>query len=1167
MTGSARGEGVARRLARVGGAAFVMRVAARLGGDLELRIPEGVSALEAAEALVGICRREGLLEELEAASSAMRQEDLTTHILDLDSVCDRVRVEDFTGREWLLARIDAFIEQQASGYVIVEAAGGLGKSSLAAHLMVDRNVPGVFVELAPGAAGGSHVYRSLAASVVVAWGCKDEALERQVRLGQVVDAVDLMRVVQAADVDGPRVLVIDGLDLADDGGEPGNALALPRRLPAGVFIVATRRPGRSLDVDSRLVLDLAATEPANLDDLRRYLDRALGREPLAGVAVQAQGGPAALRDALVDRSEGVWIYVHFALADLASGRLQVQGLAFPQGLPAYYRSMVLGLKRRAGPAWFADRLDLLGALGALREPVSVEAVCDVAGVPCTAEVRSLFTGAWRALVGSNAHGRVMVYHQSLRDYLRGIGGLIESTSERAFRGELAAAVSRGHVRAADVLLRSLEGQPEGWGTGAPDGLSSGYLRRHLVGHLLDCRRFADLAVVLEARTDDARPAWMAMHVRARDIATWHRSMRLVVRSVVRRYRDVDPVMALAQMMKGGTVVLAPDEIEGLPVAATAIAQLVRARRSTRQEPGAVAGRFASGELTLDDAETLLADIDHGPSRIEGLIALAGVAPPGESVRLLEDALRVARLDVDAHEALIRQAPVVPHLDPQRTDEVLRAVMDAAPTFLPLHAAHLLRTYWDVLGPDERQLAADRLGQDLEEEVSSFVHSHRSFGVVWPDLGPMLGEMSADVREGVLRALVSWAGHTYRWNPLLIQRTRSLLPHLTEAEQARIDHQCGEWLLEGAGDLPPSSPDDDSGRLRQDYTDKVELRAAARAPGMSVERLTAVGEILLPDATPSEDAEWVDRADALALARIGRRIRRPEWVEQGLSVLDSDLLGEADVELWLVRRPRGATAEDVHLFRRSLEGFALSPVGVVARLVHRLDYEDDDHAVEAALQEVVATADDPLDRCAAIWLTRAVYLDRELLILAKGASTPWEAAFLTSLAGRVGQRPPAFRSHAHALLWSAAEVVGTEGPPPRATLERAFGTAMANPEFWLTPTVIAAIAERAPPALRVGLWRKAWTLAFRCADRVPEALCWIGFRVSTSLAMEVHQRAALAGLLDALAEGDSQALFHTMIELTPFLEEAFGGHVASELTAAMLAEGLWTHPAVVQRGPS
>src|SRR6266571_2622661 len=53
----------------------------------------------------------------------------------------------FTGREWLIGRIDAFIAGRPRGYVVIQAEAGVGKSTLAAHLAGSRPWPCHFTRL------------------------------------------------------------------------------------------------------------------------------------------------------------------------------------------------------------------------------------------------------------------------------------------------------------------------------------------------------------------------------------------------------------------------------------------------------------------------------------------------------------------------------------------------------------------------------------------------------------------------------------------------------------------------------------------------------------------------------------------------------------------------------------------------------------------------------------------------------------------------------------------------------------------------------------------------------------------------------------------------------------------------------------------------------------
>src|SRR5215469_15482462 len=71
----------------------------------------------------------------------------------------------FTGREWLIERIDAFIAARRRGYVIVQAEAGVGKSTLAAHLAGTRPWLHHFTRL-PGGRSTEAARKSLAAQLI-----------------------------------------------------------------------------------------------------------------------------------------------------------------------------------------------------------------------------------------------------------------------------------------------------------------------------------------------------------------------------------------------------------------------------------------------------------------------------------------------------------------------------------------------------------------------------------------------------------------------------------------------------------------------------------------------------------------------------------------------------------------------------------------------------------------------------------------------------------------------------------------------------------------------------------------------------------------------------------------------------------------------------------------
>src|SRR4051794_20430117 len=68
-------------------------------------------------------------------------------------VFERVRLDRFTGREWLVQKVDTFLAAHDRGVFILEADAGLGKTAFLAHLAKERGYVSHFVELARGPDG------------------------------------------------------------------------------------------------------------------------------------------------------------------------------------------------------------------------------------------------------------------------------------------------------------------------------------------------------------------------------------------------------------------------------------------------------------------------------------------------------------------------------------------------------------------------------------------------------------------------------------------------------------------------------------------------------------------------------------------------------------------------------------------------------------------------------------------------------------------------------------------------------------------------------------------------------------------------------------------------------------------------------------------------------
>ena len=193
----------------------------------------------------------------------------------------------FTGREWLIGQIDAFIDNRPRGYVIIQAEAGMGKSTLAAHLAGTRPWLFHFTRL-PGGRSPEAARKSLAAQLIAGWdltewapgGALPVSASRPDWFSRLLEAAarkrDQSQHGQADRV--PIVILVDGLDEAEP--EPaargwGLPLGLPESLPDGVYVVATSRFGidRALHAVRNPAdwLQIEVEGASNLEDMCRFL--------------------------------------------------------------------------------------------------------------------------------------------------------------------------------------------------------------------------------------------------------------------------------------------------------------------------------------------------------------------------------------------------------------------------------------------------------------------------------------------------------------------------------------------------------------------------------------------------------------------------------------------------------------------------------------------------------------------------------------------------------------------------------------------------------------------------------------------------------------------------------------------------------------------------------
>ncbi|WP_238012019.1 hypothetical protein KZZ52_52520 [Dactylosporangium sp. AC04546] len=432
------------------------------------------------------------------------RQDRTSVLIDVD-------VARFVGRAWVIERIDAFLARRQCGYVWIEAAAGMGKTALAAHLVDRRGWLSHFVRRGEPSTRSRTALRNLAAQVIDTAGLRDELAPNGMP-GWVQESEGFANLLALAaprtGVEGPLVLVVDGLDEADRtaGGLP---LGLPGRLPPGMFVVGTYRtgspPGRADCPTTVITID--AADPGNVADVAEFLHRAAADEGVAG----------ADRDRFVAQLAhlcgGVWVYLRYVLAEIHHGMRAVDKLdSLPRDLWEYYTDNLRAWREH--PDWATVGAPVLAALGAAGEPVTAATLARWAGADVGA-VRGWCDAVLRpflSVVDGDAPTRYGIYHASLRELLRGeVPADVQGDAYRAWAEELRERTDAAHRRIADTYLE-LFGPAELADLAADPGLAdtdAGYPLRQLCAHLAESGRWPDLRRLLLAGS--GQNVWFAAH--------------------------------------------------------------------------------------------------------------------------------------------------------------------------------------------------------------------------------------------------------------------------------------------------------------------------------------------------------------------------------------------------------------------------------------------------------------------------------------------------------------------------------------------------------------------------------------------------------------------------------------------------------------------------------
>ena len=429
------------------------------------------------------------------------------------SVFERVNLDRFVGREWLLDEVDDFLRDHDRGYFILEAEAGLGKTTFLAWLVRERGYIHHFTELAPGLEGVGRGLKNLAAQLVLAY--QLSAYEAEGVLPGAAARPDylsrLLRQAAGQRQDGEKIVLV--VDALDEAGTPygQNVLGLPQVLPEGVFVIVSQRPvAVTLQVDtattSRLCFPLAADSDDNRDDMRRFLKRAATWPGIAQALQESGYTSEQFTTTLQEKCQGVWIYLHYVIHEIERGERSPLDLgALPDGMTQYYARYWGRWRDEDEGEWHEVYLPVLATLAAAQEAVTAERLIEWTGIDLSAQkLQRLLSGPWRPFLAIAGHGQqthYRFYHATLHEFF---GGQVKreklTKTEGLLLDELAEATHVTHHHLAERYLETWDGLEAGlsglWDS-EKRNLDEGYGLRHLATHLEAADRIADLHRLLQ----------------------------------------------------------------------------------------------------------------------------------------------------------------------------------------------------------------------------------------------------------------------------------------------------------------------------------------------------------------------------------------------------------------------------------------------------------------------------------------------------------------------------------------------------------------------------------------------------------------------------------------------------------------------------------------------
>lgn len=334
----------------------------------------------------------------------------------------------FVGREYIFQAIEAFLQENGSGYFVLTGDPGSGKSAFLARYVQQTGSIAHFNARSAGRTQASLYLESVCAQLMARYRLPYDPLPAAatrdgVFLAQLLDEVSAQRGREER-----VVIAVDALDEVDLTGHPSgtNVLFLPESLPQGVYFVLTQR--RDPHPRPRFVVrapqqsvDFRQYAVESRTDVETYIVQAMNDPKVqAWIATQQGLTPDAFITTLADKSGDNFMYLRYVLADMTQGPYQNVPLEhLPVGLENYYQDHWerMGMQARPLPR---VKLYIIYVLSTVDYPIprSLLAQCVQQDEITVQEVLDEWLSFLHVQTDQTSGYRgYSLYHSSFRDFL------------------------------------------------------------------------------------------------------------------------------------------------------------------------------------------------------------------------------------------------------------------------------------------------------------------------------------------------------------------------------------------------------------------------------------------------------------------------------------------------------------------------------------------------------------------------------------------------------------------------------------------------------------------------------------------------------------------------------------------------------------------------------